>query len=75
MQELDGVMCGLTDSVQHGPITLMWAVVRYTALGQQGQAITRKLGNAGLSLHVFKYLASILETEPFNGKTVRYFLW
>ena len=60
----------MTDIVQHGPLALMWAVVRHIALGQQGQVVTRKLGNAGLSLHVFKYLASVLETEPFNGKTV-----
>ena len=70
LQELDNVMCSMIDSVQHGPLALMWAVVRHITLGQEGQAVTRKLGNAGLGLHVFKYLASVLETDPFNGKTV-----
>ena len=63
-------MCSMTDVVQHGPIALMWAVTRHIALGQQGQAVTRKLGNAGLGLHVFKYLETLLETDPFSGTTV-----
>ncbi len=66
-------MCSLTDIPQHGPLALMWAVVRHIALGQEGQAVNRKLGNAALSLCVFKFLVKLLETEPFSGKTVSIF--
>ncbi len=63
-------MCSLTEIVQHGPLALMWAVVRHVILPQESQAVSRKLGNAALNLHVFKFLSHLLETEPFSGKTV-----
>ena len=58
------------DNVQHSPILLMWSVIRHLILEEAGAAETRKLGNVALQLNVMAYISSMLDREPFNGKTV-----
>lgn len=58
------------DSVEHGPLLLMWAVVRQLCGNRAEAQLARKLGNRAIQLKVFEYLNAQLATEPFSGQMV-----
>ena len=69
-QEVTAVLSTLGDLEPHGPVLLAWTLLRQLN-DPDDAALTSRLGNTALQLNVFRYLTTLLETEPFNGQTVR----
>ncbi|XP_064649346.1 nucleoporin NUP188-like isoform X2 [Lineus longissimus] len=69
-KELDKLFCSLGDHQVHAPLVLAWTVIRQIAHPEDEPMITRKLGNVSLQLNVFGYLLALLESGPFDGKSV-----